>query len=616
MADAKEISRRGFVKAGVVAAAGVAAASVATGCAPSVSGSSSSENGGSIADSGVSMTPGTYTAQADGLRGPWTVTVSTSDSAITGISAKAEDSKHMVAAVLTTMVPEIIKNQSLEVDTVTGATFSSTALLNGVRDCLTQAGVSENDMDTDCTTSAVKTADEEFDVVVVGSGGAGLSTAIQLAKRGAHVALLEKLGFVGGTTSYSSGGVWTANTAFNEMTGYNFTPDSLVEHMYNASEAERGTLNEDLIRNIAEVAGDVYTEYKADGAPWDMDHYTFGDALQEMPVSWPNMFYTTNYENNAGMTLIDSLKREALLLGVDIRVNSPVSELVVDGGEVTGVKVDGRDKIYTINAKKVVLATGGFQRNTELVSELAPEQSTMVPFTCAGSTGDGITMGREAGAAIAGRGLAGSMGLDSKIGYVGLLGATTYCSNLRVNLEGKRFYDETTHYSRTFPIVCAQTDGTTFAIADSTNAMVDSIEELVERGYAFKADTLDELASAAGIDSALTETVEAYNAVAASGQDDPDFGVANASMTPATTAPFYAVKARPVSFGCIAGLATDDACNVVDESGNQIGNLFAAGELIAGNLMSDVYTGSGSEIGPSMYEGRLIAERIAEELGL
>ncbi len=610
-----EFSRRDFLKAGAVSATVAAAFGTLAGCSqPTITDSPSSAP--SASSNNVTLTPGIYTGTANGLRGPWTVTVSVNDHAITGISAKAEDSKNMVQAVMTSMVPAIIKNQSTEVDVVSGATFSSAALKNAVRDALSQAGASADDMTDDFKTKAVSSSDEEFDAVVVGSGGAGLSAAIQLAKRGARVALLEKLSFIGGTTGYSSGGVWTANTVFNQNTGFNFTPDSLVEHMYNASAAERGTLNEALLRNIAEVAGEVYDEYRTDGAPWDVNQYTFGDALAEMPVSWPNMFYTTGFENNSGMTLIDALLREALILGVDVRTDSPVSELIIEGGAVTGVAVDGRSKMYNIKAKKVILATGGFQRNAELVAELAPNHTTMVPFTCAGSTGDGITMGRTAGAAIAGRGLAGSMGLDSKIGYVGIKGATAYCSNLRVNLEGKRFYDESTHYSRTFPIVCAQTDGVTFAIADSTNASVENIEELVSLGYAFKANTLAELATAAGIASDLTATVEAYNAVALAGQDDPEFGTPNAVLTPATTAPFYAVKAVPVSFGTIAGLAVDDACNVVDASGNKIANLFAAGELIAGNLMNDVYTGSGSQIGPSMYEGRLIADRIAQELGL
>ena len=596
------------MKLGGAALLGAAATGALAGCAPKSDGPPSASTQNTVSASSAKLNAGTYEAVADGLRGPFTVRVSVNENMITGISAKAEDSKHMVTAVLTETVPLIIRHQSTEVDTVSGATFSSSALRTAVRDALTQAGATAKDFSVNMKTKAIEGADENTDVVIIGSGGAGLSAAIQFAKRGARVVVLEKLGFVGGTTSYSSGGVWTTNASFNKATGFDFTPDSLVEHMYNACEATPGSLNDELIRRIGQISGEVYEEYKADGAPWETERYTLGDALEEMPVSWPNMFYTSPFENSAGMTLIDALEREARMQGVDIRLNSRAVKLIMEEKGVSGVEVEGREFNYRLLAKKTVLATGGFQRNEKLVAELAPDHTAMVPFTCAGSTGDGIEMGREVGAAITGKGIAGAMGLDSKIGYVGLLGVTAFCSNLRVNKSGKRFYDESTHYSRTFPIVCAQPEGVTFAIADSANAAAETIEELVRRGYAFKADTLEGLAEAAGIGSNLSDTVTAYNAAAAAGENDPEFNTPAAMLTPAVKAPFYAVKTYPVSFGCIAGLAVDANCNVLDENKAPIGNLYAAGELIAGNIMSNVYTGSGSQIGPSMYEGRIIAE--------
>ena len=214
--------------------------------------------------------------------------------------------------------------------------------------------------------------------MIIGSGGAGLSAAIQFAKRGARVVVLEKLGFVGGTTSYSNEGVWTTNASFNKATGFDFTPDSLVEHMYNACEATPGSLNDELIRRIGQISGEVYEEYKADGAPWETERYTLGDALEEMPVSWPNMFYTSPFENSAGMTLIDALEREARMQGVDIRLNSRAVKLIMEEKGVSGVEVEGREFNYRLLAKKTVLATGGFQRNEKLVAELAPDHTAIL----------------------------------------------------------------------------------------------------------------------------------------------------------------------------------------------------------------------------------------------
>lgn len=562
------------------------------------------------------LTEGTYTATVESIKGDFTVSTTVSSTSIQSITVKAVDTKHVLGTVISNMVPAMIRNQSVEVDAISGATHSSTALKEGVRQCLEQAGAASSDFSLDCKTKQEAGEDESFEAVVVGSGGAGLSTAIQLAKRGVRVVLLERQSFFGGTTSFSSGGVWTVGgTEFNQTTGYDFDADGLVDHMYNASGAERGTLNDALIRHIAQVAPDVYAEYHAAGSPWETTRYTFGDALKEMPVSWPIMFYDNDYENNAGMTLIDFMVRHAQELGVDLRLNSQVAGLVSEDGKIAGVKVNAREKNYAISAPFVVMATGGFQRNSKLVGELAPDNTSLVPFTSAGSQGDAITFGRELGAAIAGKGVAGSLGLNESIGYCGTEGATTYVTNLRVNKLGNRFYNEAGHYTTYPAALCSQPDGICYGIVDSANASVDAVKHLVDRGLAVQADSLEALASAIDVPAAaLEQTVSTYNADAQSGAADSMFRVPNASMTPATTAPFYAIPTHLVSFASIAGLKTNENCNVVNESGSTIEGLYGAGEVIAGNLMSGTYTGSGSQIGPSMYEGYIIAEDIAAKL--
>lgn len=612
-------SRRSFLKNGAIVAAGAAALGLA-GCGSPTKASeakAASSTAAGAATREVSMQAGTYSATVDSIKGKMTVNTTVSENTITGISVQAADTRHIMQKVIEEMVPSMIKNQSTDVDTISGATLSSAALKQGVTECLSQAGADAKAFDVDCKTKAVDAADEEFDVVVVGSGAAGLSTAIQCANNGlGRIVVLDKLGFYGGTTGLSSGGVWTCDTEFNEATGYNFTPDSLVKHMYDTTGLAEGSLNDELIKNVASVASEVYTEYHENGSPWDTQRYTFGDALQEMPVSWAEMFWTADYENNAGSTLIDFMVRYALYKGVEIRLNSKVSGILTDAsGAVTGVSVEARDKNYNANAKKVVFATGGFQRNEELVEKLAPQHKTMVPFTSAGSTGDAITYATEIGAATFGNGVAGSMGLDASIGYCGPDGATTYCTNLRVNKEGKRFMNEASHYSTYPDAVCSQTDGTVYGIADSTNANVEILEQLVEQGRAFRADSLQALAAAAGIDaSALEATVQSYNTTANSGADDSEFGTPNASMTPAQTAPFYAITTHLVSFAVLAGLKANENCAILDENDSPIPNLFGAGEVVAGNLFTQTYPGSGSQIGSGIYEGKIIADQIAKEI--
>lgn len=619
-----DLSRRNFLKGSVVALAGAATAGALSAC--SSQGATSASATSAVASSAeaaeaqtsaaataatVNMAAGTYTATVDSIKGPMTVTTTVSDSAIQSIVMKSEDTMHVVGHVVDQMIPAMIKNQSTEVDTIAGATFSSAALKRGVRECLDQAGAGDA-LKENCATQQQQGADETFDAVVVGSGAAGLSSAIQLAKAGKRVVVLERNSYFGGTTSFSSGGVWTVgNTEFNQATGFDFDADGLVKHMYDACEAEQGTLNDALIRKIAAVAPEVYTEYHEAGSPWDTQRYTFGDPLEEMPVSWPGMFYDNAYENSSGMTLIDFMVRHAQENGVDLRASSPVSGLLSEGNKVIGVVVNGREKAYNINADVVVLATGGFQRNPEVVAELAPQAINLVPFTGAGSNGDAIVWGKELGAGTAGSGIAGTLGLNEMIGYGGPLGGSTYITTLRVNKEGKTFMNGAAHYNTYPDALLSQTDGICWGIVGG-NGAVDAAEVLVERGYAVKADTLEALAGEIGVPAdALAETVEVYNKMAEDGIDDEATGLPAAAMSPATEAPYYAIETHLVSFGVTAGLAADENCNILREDGTPIEGLYGAGEVVVGNIMSGKYTGSGSQIGPAIYEGRIIADAVA-----
>ena len=618
-----ELSRRNFLKGSMVALAGAATMGALSACAgqqassasaavvSSEAASASADGSAAPAAENVSMTPGSYSATVDSIKGPMTVTTTVSASAIQSITMKSEDTMHVVGHVASQMIPTIIKNQSTEVDTVSGATFSSSALRRGVRECLDQAGAGDA-FKTNCTTQQVQGESETFDAVVVGSGAAGLSSAIQLAKAGKRVVVLERNSYFGGTTSFSSGGVWTVgDTEFNQATGFDFDADGLVKHMYDASEAPAGSLNDALIKKIAAVAPEVYTEYHEAGSPWDTQRYTFGDALEEMPVSWPGMFYDNDYENSCGMTLIDFLVRHAQENGVDLRASSPVSGLLSEGNKVVGVTVNGRDKAYEVNADVVVLATGGFQRNPDLVAELAPQHVNLVPFTGAGSNGDAIVWGKELGAGIAGNGVAGSLGLNEMIGYCGPLGASTYVTTLRVNKEGKTFMNGAGHYTTYPDALLSQTDGVCWGIVGSDGA-VEAAEMLAERGYAVKADSLEKLAEEIGVPAAaLVESVDAYNKMAEEGTDDAETGLPAAAMTPATKAPYYAIETHLVSFGVTAGLAADENCNILTEDGTPIEGLYGAGEVVVGNIMSGRYTGSGSQIGPAIYEGRIIADAVS-----
>ena len=167
------------------------------------------------------LTPGEYEATVAAMKGDMTVHVTVDETSITDITIDTVDTKQVVGAVIDTLIPEILDKQSVNVDSVTGATISSYALKSGVKNCLEQAGATEDQFNEEFKSEAVQGEDQQTQVVVVGSGAAGLSAAIQLENNGIEdVIVLEKLGYTGGTSAHSSGGAWVVGgTQFNENTG-------------------------------------------------------------------------------------------------------------------------------------------------------------------------------------------------------------------------------------------------------------------------------------------------------------------------------------------------------------------------------------------------------------
>lgn len=557
----------------------------------------------------VSLTAGSYSATVKSMKGDMTVTVTVDETSILDIQLDTVDTANVVGSVKTQMIPEILENQTLNVDSVTGATVSSAAVKSGVKKCLEEAGADLSiSFNADATSKAEQKEAEEATVVVVGSGAAGLSTAIMLKENGVdNVVVIEKLAYFGGTTSHSGGGAWAVGgTEFNQNTGFDYDADGLVQHLYAASGAEEGSLNEALIKNIANVSKEVFEYYLNEAeVPFDIESISFGDSLNEMPVAWTN---------GSGIVLIEKLVEQAKELGVDLRLNSRVTSLLSEDGIVCGVHVESRDAIYDIHADKVVLATGGFQRNQELVNEITPDFANTVPYTSAGSTGDGIVMAKELGAYTNGYTLGGMGGLGQQFGYEGY-GSYIWAPAIYVNKEGNRFFNERLHYSYHLEAIMGQTDGKAYGIGDSSSYAYKDMDLLVEMGYAVKADTIEELAEKLGVDAtSLKNTVDTYVAEKEAGQEDSAFGVANEAMGSLTEAPYFALKMDGVSFASLAGLVADENCHIVKEDGTWIENLYGAGELVSGNILQGRYAGSGSQVGAALYEGKIIADDIAASL--
>ena len=452
--------------------------------------------------------------------------------------------------------------------------------------------------------------DEHVDFVVVGAGAAGLSSAIEAARQGKSVILLEKLGFAGGSSALNEGYFWACESKFNELTGKGYTKDQMKEYLKTSS---RGNANEELNNNIVDISSEIMDFLLDEGAQFYEDQFTAsgGDA-QDLDI-----FMAVD----AGYGFASCLQTIARKYGVEPRLNSPATGLIVEDGVVKGVTVEDKEGSYNIYAENTILCTGGFLKNEELMNEFMPEWYSENSYCTAGATGDGHTWALELGAQMCGYGCGGVWRTeDGKNGYHEEGGLAPAVMFFIVNKEGNRFCNEYMGSDKN-QFINEQTDKVCYCFMDSTSDYVSLAEYGVANGYAYKADTLEELCDVYGIDKEnFAKTVEAYNKCKAENGEDP-FGVPNAYMVSMTEGPFYMSLFDPsMNTNCLMGLKTDGFCRILGADGQPIPNLYGAGEIIIGNIcggtpMGARYPACGSCLASGVYGGPIAVRTALGQMG-
>lgn len=558
---------------------------------------------------------GTYKGEAEGMKGPISVEVTVDEEKIIEVKVIDHEDSERLFGFANDYVPQaIVEHQSVAVDTLSGATMSSIGILQATKNALEESGVNMDLLNVKVEKpELVLGEDEEYDVVIVGAGASGLSAAIELGKNDdLNVLVLEKMPFTGGSLALSGGLFWTGNGS-KYVTEDSFTPESLLEWFEMRSETSS---NGPLVKHIADIAGETFDYLIDNGAPWDVE-----SATETYPNSGIYRFETdrgstlTKFRDDAaGNQAAEFLRDFAIEGGAEIRVNSKVTSLVNDGNVINGVTVEDEEKKYTVNAKKVILATGGFGNNPELLKEFDPDSATKWPFLAAGSTGDGIEMTRELGVEIVGNGVMAYEALTPNMGYKGEVGSLVWVPELFVNKDGKRFVDETGQSTDIALQIYLQPDDIGYGIDDSKSDRVEDYEKGVEEGLILKSDTLEGLAEEMGVHKEnFIETVKKYNETVEKGTED-EFGSIHDQMKPPTEGPFYAVPTRACIIGTMPGLLVSENCEVIGSEGEPIENLFAAGELIFGNIFNRVYPATGTAIAQAIYSGKIAGETASKQL--
>ena len=571
-------------------------------------------------DAGVS---GDFTGTAKGFGGDVSVTLTLTDGAITGCTAEGKDETQGVGSEAIAKMPgEIAESGSIAVDGVSGATITSTAIKEAAAAALTAAGLNPDDYKTAVEKdAAAEDSTVDADVVVVGAGGAGMTAAITAAAEGKSVVILESQSMVGGNSVRATGGMNAGKTVYQDEN--EFGESAGVEKTLKTA-AEKYADNE-TITALAKTVSEQWAAYQANPTGYfdsvelmELDTMIGGkgindpelvetlcansadaiDWLDEHGITLHNVssfggasvkriHRPVNAEGktvSVGSYMIPLLQENCEKAGVKMMLDTTATEILTDAnGAAVGVKATGASgETVTVNAKAVVLATGGFGANLDMVVKYKPELKGFMTTNAPGIQGQGIEMAQAIGAATV------DMDQIQIHPTVEANTAALITEGLRgdgailINEEGQRFIDEVGTRDVVSAAEIAQTGSYSWLVVDQ--AMVDAssvIQGYIKKGYTVTGATYEELGKAMGVDAAaFAETMEKWNGYVEA-KNDPDFG-RTSFANPLNTAPYYAVKVTAGVHHTMGGLKINANTEVLNEKGEVIPGLFAAGEVTGG----------------------------------
>ena len=563
----------------------------------------------------VSLTPGTYTATQAGYQRRYvTVSVTVDEKSITDVQiVECTDNPITVTQAPCEQIPAaIVANQTCNVDTVTGATITSNAIKFAVKDCLEQAGGSAAFSAPVQKPEIVAGEDVHTDILVVGGGGAGMAAAVEAYSgetandaNGLKVMLIEKAGFLGGTTSVSGGAYYDY---VDETGAYD---DAWLDKVVASEKAifepfMNLEINEDLVRGLAGVIPQANKKLREAGvnAPSGAWGISLSPCDDHIEPEWN------------GAYLAYAMNKYFPMTGIDVRLNTRAMKILTDeNGAAIGVNVQDKTSTYNIYAKKVILACGDFASNPEMIKQYAPGFEEGLIFGAGTNTGDGLKMALEVGAVALGDTMMGSLGHDGIVGIHPDYGTfLDYGSgrSMIVNVEGNRFFNEVGRWYEPYHRLLKQIEPVAWGIVDNNNPKVQVLLDS-KLDDIYHADTLEELAGMIGIPAEnLLATVEKYNGFIKDGEDK-DFGTPVSEMLPIKQGPFHAFILRPVTMTSLVGVKVDGGCRLLREDGSVIENLFGAGNMIyGGNLISYYVPAHG--VGTAIYSGNLAAQTAKAEV--
>ena len=563
-----------------------------------------------------------YTGTAQGMGGEVSVTLTIENGVITDCVATGDKETDGIGSVVIAQFPaQVVEGNTINLDAVSGATITSNAFIEAAKAALTAAGLNPDDYMTKVAAAAAGDVTKEADVVIVGAGGAGMTAAMTASDAGKSVIILESQAMVGGNSVRSTGGMNAAKTVYQDEN--EFGEGAGVEKMLKSA-ADNYADNE-FITSLAATVAQQWADYQANPVGYfdsvelmELDTMVGGkginnpelvktlvegtapaiDWLDENGMSLHNVaafggasvkriHRPVNEEGkvvSVGAYLVPLMEKACQDRGVEFILNTTADTILTDAnGQAVGVSGTDKDgNTVTVNAKAVVLATGGFGANLDMVASYKPDLKGFMTTNAPGIQGQGIAMATAIGAATV------DMDQIQIHPTVEANTAALITEGLRgdgailVNANGERFTDEVSTRDKVSAAEIAQPGSFSWLIVDQ--AMADAsnvIQVYITKGYTKQGATYEELAKEIEVDPAtFAATMEKWNGCVEA-KTDADFG-RTSFANPLNTAPYYAIKVSAGVHHTMGGVVINSSTEVLKEDGSVIPGLFAAGEVTGG----------------------------------
>lgn len=533
---------------------GVAGATVTSGAIKEAAKSAMTE-AGLVEKATAKVKPGTYTHTYRGYCSDVTVATTVDENGITDIEIVSQDETVGIGSYALERLPQaILDNQTVYADTVSGATATSNAIISSVKDALNEAGMDMSVYGRTLEKEPAKDETYDTDVVVIGAGAAGFSAAVKALQNGADVMMIEKMDIPGGNTVRSSG-VW--NVAGPDQTEI----DEFIEYTMTGG---HNLNNEDLVRVMVTNSSKI--------GPWLTD---LGFAVDEDGGSVEGL----------ARGLITTYWEKFEELGGKILFSTKADEITMKDGAASGVIATSENggKV-TVNAKSVIIASGGFGYDLERCYELKPELTGMITNNQVGATGDGIDMAEKIGANIIDIEQIQAHPTVEQSTATLVTEGVRKAGGILLNANGKRFTDECGYRDVVAGAILEQPGAYAYVVFNQdlfdSNGNIPTYDKL---GIVAHCNSTEEIAAYIGCDEkTVADTFASWNR-AVEAKNDEEFA-SNYTWERNITAegPWYVIKIAPGIHHTMGGIEIDVDSQVISTEGEVIPGLYACGEVTGG----------------------------------